>query len=302
MLSIETVVSKRKLRGPRTALHFIAAVVAMASLSLPAHADRRGRDDKKSCRNVPAELEFHSESSGTLSVSLDEIVPAQLQGLIRTDRDALTGVWIADIDLFTNVNPLACEIPKAGNCSGALEGACPGPSAAPSEPIFQCGNSFYWTNNTFALYELKGGSLYALNFWRIWDQAEYPTVEALRAARPPFLAGGYVFQNGVRNEDETFFMTSSVGEIVTVGSSTGASPQLADKISMVGSIHDSNVGQVLLSNTRTDTALSIIYAPRSPREAVWKLNLRRVRKCPDSATFQDLVFPPKRKIRIEDDD
>jgi len=71
---------------------------------------------------------------------------------------------------------------------------------------------------------------------------------------------------------------------------------------MVGRIHDSNGGQVILSNTRTDTALSLIYAPRSLREAVWKLNLRRVRECVNETTFQDLVFPPTREIRIEDDD
>ena len=97
-------------------------------------------------------------------------------------------------------------------------------------------------------------------------------------------------------------MISSVGEVVLSGASTGAHPQLADRISLAGRVCDSIVGRVILSNSLTDTALSLIYAPTSPREAVWMINLREAQRCVDGARFQDLVFPPTREIRIDHDD
>ena len=279
----------------------VVALAALAISGLPAQAGDRDRERSSRCALID-EIQFDHGPVANRTVSLDAIVPSQLQGLIRTDRDSLTGVWIADIDLFTNVNPEACSIPRAEDCSGALEGACPGPTAPPDSPIFQCEETILWTNNTFALYELTTGSLYGLNMWRIWDQGAFPTIGALRRNRPPALADGYVFQNGVRNEDGTILMTSSVGEVVLTGQSTGAHPQLADRISMAGRIYDSNVGRVILSNAATDTALSLIYAPNSPREAVWKINLRRAPSCVQGDEFSRLVFPPRRAIRIEVDD
>jgi len=58
------------------------------------------------------------------------------------------------------VNDAACEIPKAEDCpDNALEGACP--AVAPEEKMFSCNSPSTWVNNTFAIYELSTGSLYA---------------------------------------------------------------------------------------------------------------------------------------------
>jgi len=291
----------REIRVSDYGIRILVVVGVLAILAFPTYADGGDRDHSRTCEIIE-EFHFDHGPVADRTVGLDAIVPEELQDLIRTDRNSLTGVWVADIDLFTNVNPEACEIPKAGDCSGALEGACPEPSVSPSAPMFDCKDIILWTNNTFAIYELTTGSLYGLNMWRIWDRGTYPTVKSLRRARPPALADGYVFQNGVRNKDGSVLMTSSVGEVVLSGQSTGAHPQLADRIIMAGQIYDSNVGRVILSNAVTDTAISLIYAPDSPREAVWMINLRRAPTCVQGNTFADLVFPPRREIRIKDRD
>ena len=233
-------------------------------------------------------------------VTLDDIVPKDLQSMIETDRKSLTGVWISDIDLWTNVNDAACEIPKAEDCpDSALEGACP--AVAPEENMFSCNSPSTWVNNTFAIYEITTGSLYALNLWRVWSQQEYPTVAALRAAKPPVIYGGISFENGLRNLDDRISMSTSVGEIDTIGSGTGAAIVLENVVSMEGRVYDSNVGTVIISESKTEVAVSLVYGPTNPKQALWRINLRRVPSCVSSTTFEEQVFPPRKKIRIKDD-
>ena len=280
-----------------TLLPSLAALVLYAST--PAAAHRDDRDHRARCQNDIESFTLTAQDGTQTVVSLDEIVPEALQPMIRTDPDALTGIWISDLDLWTPVNPLACQIPKASDCpAGALEGACP--ERPPTANAYTCSSTPTWVNNTFALYELKTGSLYALNLWRVWSQQTWPTVEALRRARPPVDFGGFSFQNGVRNIDDRMYMMSSMGEPETFGTGrAGVFVQLGDLVPMAGRVYDSNVGQVIISETRTSTATSLIYSPTSPNQAVWKLNLRRVRGCVDGTTFEEQVFPPRRPIRIE---
>ena len=90
---------------------------------LTATADRGHRSR---CGGILDEIVITADDQTETVVTLDDIVPEDLQGMIRTDRKALTGVWISDLDLWTNVNAAACEIPKAADCpENALEGACP---------------------------------------------------------------------------------------------------------------------------------------------------------------------------------
>ena len=75
---------------------------------------------------MPTEFILTTDQGTRSVVTLDEIVPESLQGMIRTDRDSLTGIWISDLDLWTPASSVACEKPKASDCpAGALEGACP---------------------------------------------------------------------------------------------------------------------------------------------------------------------------------
>jgi len=273
-------------------------VLALAgTVSVAAASERR---DRARCAGILEEIVITADDQTQTLVSLDDIVPKDLQGMIKTGRKSLTGVWISDIDLWTNVNAAACEIPKVGDCpEGALEGACP--AAAPEQNMFSCDSPSTWVNNTFAIYELETGSLYALNLWRVWSQQEYPTVAALRAVKPPVLYGGFSFENGLRNLDNRISMSTSLGEIDTIGSGTGASIVLPNLISMEGRVYDSNVGTVIISESKTETAVSLVYGPGNPKQALWRINLRRVRGCVSSETFEEQIFPPRKKIRIEDD-
>ena len=288
-------------RGCWGALATLAASCLLAvTFSLPAFADGRERHARRACSGLIEEFTITSDDGSQVMVSLDQIVPEDLQGMIRTDPGSLTGIWISDIDLWTDVNALACQLPKVLDCpEGALEGACP--TLPPTSNLFSCGDSSTWANNTFAIYELTTGSLYALNLWRVWSQQEYPTIESLRAAKPPVIYSGFSFQNGVRNLDGGVYMITSLGEVDTIGAGTGPSIVLTNKISMQGRVYPSNVGRVIISEARTETAVSLVYSPTSPKQAVWKLNLRRLRRCVTGSTFEDFVFPPRREIRIESD-
>jgi len=269
------------------------------SIAAPAFADDDGRPEKPLCGPMPTEFVLTTDQGTRSVVTLDEIVPESLQGMIRTDRDSLTGIWISDLDLWTPATSAACEKPKASDCpAGALEGACPERPA--TENAYSCTDSPTWVNNTFALYELETGSLYALNLWRVWSQGTYPDVKALRALRPPVDYGGYSLQNGVRNLDNRVYMISSMGEFETQGTGgQGLYIQLGNKISMEGEVYRSNVGPVIISESRTSTAASLIYHPTSPNQAVWKINLRRVKKCVTAETFEQQIFPPRKKIRLK---
>jgi len=288
-------------RGQRPALPTLTAACLLAvAVSFPASADREERRSRHACGELIDEFTISSDDGSQVTVTLDQIVPANLQGMIRTDPGALTGIWISDIDLWTDVNPLACQLPKVRDCpEDALEGACP--SLPPSSNLFSCSSTSTWANNTFAIYELTTGSLYALNLWRVWSQQDYPTVESLRAAKPPVAYGGFSFESGVRNIDEGVYLVTSLGEFDTIGSGTGPFIAMANRISMQGQVYRSNVGRVIVMEAHTETAVSLVYSPSSPKQAVWKLNLRRLRQCATGSTFEDFVFPPRRKIRIESD-
>ena len=303
-----------------------AGIVALAvALALPASADRRDRRDRDhhrgECHEVIRHFNFDDPNdTGLGRVSLDEIVPEAIQHLIVKDRDSLTGVWVSELELFTNVNAEACKVPQASDCPveatesdpdprQPLTGACP---EDVSSNMYRCGAPLVWTNNTVANYELSTGSIYSLNVWRIWFLFEeqedgtmllkYPTPESVIESGDAPGASGYVYMNGVRNLDDTVLQVSSVGEVVLTGASTGGHPALADRIILSGAVHDSNVGRVILSNTLTDTGISLIYAPGDPREAVWKINLRKEPNCVSSEAFSDLTFPSStRKIRIKRD-
>jgi hypothetical protein len=89
-----------------------------------------------------------------------------------------------------------------------------------------------------------------------------------------------------------------MGEFETQGTGgQGLYIQLGNKISMEGEVYRSNVGPVIISESRTSTAASLIYHPTSPNQAVWKINLRRVKKCVTAETFEQQIFPPRKKIR-----
>ena len=283
-------------RAQRSWLSWGLTVVVVAVFALPAQADRRDRGHRNDCPAIIEEFSFDSDVPSRRTVLLDEIVPPQLQEMIRTDRKSLTGVWVSDIAHFTTPTLAACQIPQIKDCKGALAGACPD---LPDGPLFDCNDRIYWASNTIAIYELTTGAIYGLDAWRIWDQATFPTAESILDARPPSLANGYVFMSGVRNKDDSILMISSVGEIVLSGASTGAHPELAERVVAAGRVYDSNVGRVILTNMLTDTALSLIYSPRSPREGVWMINFRKPRSCVDGTNFKDLIFPPKREIRIK---
>ena len=277
--------------------HFLVVAMFVAGLANPAAAGRPDRGGPRDCGLLES-VSISGEDGSQVDVTLDDIVPEGLQGMIRTDRRSLTGVWISDLDLWTAASHRACEAAKASDCpEGALEGACP--VRPPEENAYSCGSVSTWVNNTFAVYELTTGSLYALNLWRVWSQQDYPTLRALRAAKPPVAYGGFSFQNGVRNIDDRVFMMTSMGEIETVG--TGGGPpyvQMGNKIFMDGRVYSSNVGPVLVMESRTSTAASLLYTPTSPNQSVWKVNLRRVRKCVTPETFEDQIFPPRREIRL----
>ena len=271
--------------------------------------------------------------TGLGDVTLDQIVPQQIQDRIINDRDSLTGTWVSELELFTNVSPEACEIPKSIDCEVVvdvddpdfhdpnsppmprqpLKGACPEGVQNPNGNMYKCHAPLVWTNNTVANYELSTGSIYSINVWRIWflyeqledgteGELQYPTPESVIESGDDPGAYGYVFMNGVRNADDSVLLVSSVGEIVLKGVSTGGHPTLADRIIMSGQVHDSNVGRVILNNRLTDTGISLIYAPGDPREAVWKINLRQEPYCVDSEGFSELIFPSStKKIRIKRD-
>ncbi|MGE4652388.1 MAG: hypothetical protein AAEJ53_15995 [Myxococcota bacterium] len=286
-------------RPPGTGRRIVALLLLIACFSSPASAGRWNRGHPDACGGILEAVSISGEDGSETVVTLDDIVPENLQTMIRTDRASLTGVWISDLDLWTPANTRACEAAKAGDCpEGALEGACP--ERPPEENAYNCGSVSTWANNTFALYELTTGSLYALNLWRVWSQQDYPTLRSLRAARPAVDYGGFSFQNGVRNLDDRVYMMTSMGEVETVGTG-GRAPyvQIGDQISMDGRVYDSNVGSVIVMESRTSIAASLVYSPTTPNQAVWKVNLRRVRKCVTPETFEDQVFPPRRPIRIE---
>ncbi len=284
-------------RGVRRGLGWLVVAVFVVALADPAAAGRKDRGGPRACGLLES-IVVTGEDGTEVGVTLDDIVPEDLQGMIRTDRRSLTGVWISDLDLWTAANNQACETAKAGDCpEGAVEGACP--VRPPEENAYSCGSVSTWANNTFALYELETGSLYALNLWRVWSQQDYPTLRELRRAKPPVAYGGFSFQNGVRNIDDRVFMMTSMGEVETVG--TGGGPpyvQIGNQITMDGQVYSSNVGPVIVMESRTSIPTSLIYSPTSPNQAVWKLNLRRVRKCVTPETFEDQVFPPRRTIRL----
>ena len=286
-----------RLDNLRCAFLVILTLALAGSPSVTAASERGHRDR---CKGILEEIVITADDQTQTVVTLDDIVPKSLQGMIETDREALTGVWISDLDLWTNVNAAACEVPKVAACpDGALEGACP--AAPPEQNMFSCNSPSTWVNNTFAIYELTTGSLYALNLWRVWSQQEYPTVAALRAAKPPVLYGGFSFENGLRNLDDRISLSTSLGEFDTIGSGTGASIILANLISMEGRVYDSNVGTVIISESKTETAVSLVYGPENPKQALWRINLRRVPGCVSSEAFEEQIFPPRKKIRIEDD-
>lgn len=265
---------------------------------MPASADSENHAPRERCGGILEAITITSDVESQTVITLDEIVPKDLQGLIRTDRKSLTGVWISDIDLWTNANPMACEIPKAEDCpDGSLEGACPDISS--TESMFSCDSPSTWVNNTFSIYELTTGSLYALNLWRVWSQQEYPTVASLIAAEPPVDYGGFSFENGIRNLDDRIAMNTSLGENDTIGTGSGLQIVLPNSISTEGRVYQSNVGTVIISEAQTDTAVSLVYSPTTPKQALWKINLRRIRGCVDSANFETHIFPPQRKIRIK---
>ena len=292
----------RSERSPhsRPVLGLVLVLTLVGGPWLTATADRGDRGDRGRCKGILEEIVITADDQTETLVTLNDIVPENLQGMIRTDRKALTGVWISDLDLWTNVNAAACEIPKAADCpESALEGACP--DVAPEQNMFSCNSPSTWVNNTFAIYELSTGSLYALNLWRVWSQQEFPTVAALRAAKPPVLYGGFSFENGLRNLDDRIAMSTSLGEVDTIGSGIGASIVLANAVSMEGRVYDSNVGTVIISESKTEPAVSLVYGPTNPKQALWRINLRRVPGCVSSTTFEEQIFPPRRKIRIEYD-
>jgi len=281
----------------RLVLGLVLVPILVGGPCLTAAADRGHR---ARCGGILDEIVITADDQTETVVTLDDIVPEDLQGMIRTDRKALTGVWISDLDLWTNVNAAACKIPKAADCpENALEGACP--DVAPEQNMFSCNSPSTWVNNTFSIYELETGSLYALNLWRVWSQQEYSTLAALRAAKPPVLYGGFSFENGLRNLDDRIAMSTSLGEIDTIGSGTGASIVLTNAVTMEGRVYDSNVGTVIISESKTEPAVSLVYGPTNPKQALWRINLRRVPGCVSSTTFEEQVFPPRRKIRIEYD-
>ncbi|MFP8879174.1 MAG: hypothetical protein VCE43_06765 [Myxococcota bacterium] len=276
---------------------FVTIVAFVTGPVQPTFADRDDHRSPGRCGGILEEITITSDDQSETVVTLDEIVPKDLQGLISTDRKSLTGVWISDIDLWTNANALACELPMAGDCpAGALEGACP--DLPPAESMFSCDSPSTWVNNTFSIYELTTGSLYALNLWRVWSQQEYPTVASLRAAKPPVIYSGVSFENGLRNLDNRISMNTSLGEIDTIGTGAGAQIVLPNAVSTEGRIYESNVGTVIISESQTEAAVSLIYTPTAPKQALWRINLRRVRKCVDSTSFEKQIFPPRRKIKI----
>lgn len=323
----DSTIETRGVRVKRGWLSCIGILAIATAPAIAASADRKDRDDRGGHRHECHEklTKFHLDDPGETGmgdVTLDQIVPEHVQHLIVRGRDSLTGVWVSELELFTNVNPEACKVPKADNCRVTdedgnmpatlrqpLEGACPTEvqAAETDGNMYKCEVPLVWTNNTVANYELSTGSIYSLNVWRIWGLYEkdgitprYLTPESVMESGADPDAYGYVFMNGVRNADNRVLLVSSVGEVVLKGSSTGGHPDLADRIVMSGEVHDSNVGRVILSNTLTDTAVSLVYAPGDPREAVWKINLRKEPHCIDSSAFNDLRFPSStRKIRIK---
>ena len=315
-------------------LSCIGIIAVAVAFALPAAADRRDRSDSDSdshdtgseCHETIKTFQLDDSDAGNFS--WDKIVPVDLQDLVTDDRDSVTGVWVSELELFTNVNAEACKVPKKSVCATPedpkdpnssplprqpLSGACPEGVQNPDGNMFKCAAPLVWTNNTVAHYELSTGSIYSVNVWRIWflyeqledgteGELQYPTPESVIESGDDPGAHGYVFMNGVRNEDDRILSVSSVGEIVLTGASTGGHPDLADRIVMAGQVYDSNVGRVILSNTLTDTGISLIYAPGDPREAVWKINLRKEPHCVDSEEFSELIFPSStKKIRIKRD-
>jgi hypothetical protein len=291
------VVNSLSRRGRLSLFSFWALLVF---LPLPAAGDGERRHDRPVCPALPDQFVLTAESGSQTTVTLDQIVPPSLQPMIRTDRRSLTGIWISDIDLWAPASPRACQIPKASDCpAGAVDGACP--DRPDTADAYQCSSGPTWVNNTIALYELTTGSLYALNLWRVWSQETWPTTAGLRHARPPVDYGGYSFQNGVRNVNDRIYMMTAMGEFELFGTGApGVVVQLGNKVAMEGSVHDSNVGPVIISESRTATAASLIYSPTVPNQAVWKINLRRVQRCVDDTSFEQQVFPPRRRIRIRD--
>ena len=318
-------------------LNCVGIIAVAVAFALPAAADRRDRSDSDSDSHHTSsecheKLEtFQLDDSDAGNFSWDQIVPVSLQHLVTRDRDSVTGVWVSEPELFTNVNAEACKVPKKSVCvilsdpddpndpnspkdpRQPLSGACPEGVQNPDGNMFKCKAPLVWTNNTVAHYELSTGSIYSVNVWRIWflheqledgteGELQYPTAESVIESGDDPGAHGYVFMNGVRNEDDRILSVSSVGEIVLTGASTGGHPDLADRIVMAGQVYDSNVGRVILSNTLTDTGISLIYAPGDPREAVWKINLRKEPYCVDSEGFSELIFPSStKKISIKRD-
>jgi len=62
------------------------------------------------------------------------------------------------------------------------------------------------------------------------------------------------------------------------------------------------VGTVIISEPKTEPAVSLVYSPTTPKQALWRINLRRVRVCVDGTTFEEQIFPPRRKIRLKNYD
>ncbi|MFP8875640.1 MAG: hypothetical protein VCB99_01730 [Myxococcota bacterium] len=165
----------------RKRIRVVALGLIVACFSNAASAGRWNRGHPDACGGILEAVSISGEDGSETVVNLDDIVPEDLQAMTRTDRGSLTGVWISDLDLWTAANSRACEAAKAGDCpEGALQGACP--DRPPEENAYNCGSVSTWVNNTFALYELTTGSLYALNLWRVWSQQDYPTLRSLRAA------------------------------------------------------------------------------------------------------------------------
>ena len=292
--------SQHEVTGSTARAWLTFLLILLFAASLPSLAQGKDRRGAPACQEMPTEFALTTDQGTVSVVTLDEIVPTALQPMIRTDEDSLTGIWISDIDLWTPASPLACETPKASDCpEEALEGACP--DRPPTANAYSCTGSATWVNNTFALYELETGPLYALNLWRVWSQETYPSAESIRIQRPPVDYGGYSFENGVRNLNDRIYLISSMGEFETHGTGgQGLLIQLGNKISMEGQVHRSNVGTVIISESRTSTSASLIYHPTRPNQSVWKLNLRRVKKCVTAETFEQQVFPPRKKIRIKE--
>ena len=100
--------------GVRRWLNCIGIIAVAVAFALPAAADRRGDSDSdsdsdhtpgESCALIDSYQFDDPAETGLGDVTLDQIVPQQIQDRIINDRDSLTGTWVSELELFTNVSP-----------------------------------------------------------------------------------------------------------------------------------------------------------------------------------------------------